>query len=217
VSVFTIKLGDLRETGYDVGLGEGSYPIFDEAYRPILNQMIFDHFEMREIGQETPRLFKKFLNRKMREIMPYYNELYMSQRIVFDPINTQQIHSETTNNTTRNQSASENSTAESANTNESRTLVSSTPQTQMTNHEDYASGLSDNAGKGDTSTSGETMTTSADEMLNTYIHDTSGYSSQSPSDALIKFRMTFINVNLMVLGELETLFMGLWDNQIGGM
>lgn len=61
------------------------YPIFDEAYKPELETKIMNHFYTQEIGQETVGLFKQRLKTKMREIMPYYNQLYMSERLKFDP------------------------------------------------------------------------------------------------------------------------------------
>ena len=63
----------------------GDYPIFDENYRDILNRKIIEHYYMREVGQETPSLFKFFIQRKMNEIMPYYNQLYKSESIDFNP------------------------------------------------------------------------------------------------------------------------------------
>ena len=61
------------------------YPIFDDAYKPELESKIINHFYTQEIGQETVGLFKQRLKTKMREIMPYYNQLYMSERLKFDP------------------------------------------------------------------------------------------------------------------------------------
>lgn len=84
---YTIDLRHLLERGYPLALNE--YPIFAEEYREYLNQKIIDHFYFREIGQETPDRFNFFLKRKMNEIMPYYNELYKSQLIEFDPMATE--------------------------------------------------------------------------------------------------------------------------------
>lgn len=64
----------------------GSYPIFDEAYRHALNVKIIKHYYLREIGQETAALWKFFLQRKMQEIMPYYNQLYLSELLEFNPL-----------------------------------------------------------------------------------------------------------------------------------
>lgn len=98
MSFYTTQLRQLIENGYDIGLKD--YPIFDESYRNVLNQKIIDHYYMREIGAETPALFVFFLNRKMREIMPYYNQLYESAKIEYDPLvnNITTIHHVKKNN-----------------------------------------------------------------------------------------------------------------------
>lgn len=64
----------------------GNYPIFDEAYRSVLNTKILKHYYMREIGMETVGLWKHFLNTRMNEIMPYYNKLYESELLEFNPL-----------------------------------------------------------------------------------------------------------------------------------
>lgn len=62
------------------------YPIFDESYRELLNNKILAHYYTREIGLETVGLWKFALQRKMNEIMPYYNQLYKSALIDFNPM-----------------------------------------------------------------------------------------------------------------------------------
>ena len=62
------------------------YPIFDPDYKETLETKIISHFYTREIGLETVGLFKLHLKNKMREIMPYYNQLYESEKIKFDPL-----------------------------------------------------------------------------------------------------------------------------------
>lgn len=83
---YTIELGDLVSKGYHLKLD--TYPIFDERYRPILNDKIIDHFYTREICTPAPDRFNRFLERRMNEIMPYYNQLYHSERIKYNPLNT---------------------------------------------------------------------------------------------------------------------------------
>lgn len=96
------------------------YPIFDEAFRPVLNGMILRHFYFREIGFETVGLWKHFLNTRLGEIMPYYNQLYKSQLLEFNPFydvdytrDGNRKHNETGNETEKDitaQSALSNST-----------------------------------------------------------------------------------------------------------
>lgn len=64
----------------------GDYPIFDEEYRSVLNTKILTHYYMREIGMETVGLWKHYLNMRMNEIMPYYNKLYESELLEFNPL-----------------------------------------------------------------------------------------------------------------------------------
>lgn len=67
------------------------YPIFDTLYKPRLECKILKHFYTREIGAETVGLWKLFLNRKMNEIMPYYNQRYNSELITFNPLHNTDI------------------------------------------------------------------------------------------------------------------------------
>lgn len=83
---YTIELHKLIEMGFKLPLDE--YPIFDENHRAILNDKIIAHYYFREIGQETPSRFAFNLRRKMNEIMPYYNQLYESELIKYDPLFT---------------------------------------------------------------------------------------------------------------------------------
>ncbi len=62
------------------------YPIFDETYRNVLETKILRHYYTREICAETPALWKLWLNNKMNEIMPYYNQLYKSALLEFNPL-----------------------------------------------------------------------------------------------------------------------------------
>lgn len=63
-----------------------NFPIFDENYRPVLEDKILRHFYTREIGSETVGLWKLWLETRMNEIMPYYNQLYQSELIKFNPM-----------------------------------------------------------------------------------------------------------------------------------
>ena len=83
MSKYTTELRYLIENNFDLGLDD--YPIFDESYRQLLNDKIINHYYFREIGMETAELFKRYLNQTMREIMPYYNQLYKSELLEFNP------------------------------------------------------------------------------------------------------------------------------------
>lgn len=62
------------------------YPIYDENYRSVLETKILKHFYTREIGSETVGLWKLWLDTRMNEIMPYYNQRYNSTLLEFNPL-----------------------------------------------------------------------------------------------------------------------------------
>ena len=62
-----------------------NFPIFDENYKNDLCCKILEHYFYYEIGVETVGQWKMRLNTKLNEIMPYYNKLYLSELIKFDP------------------------------------------------------------------------------------------------------------------------------------
>ena len=62
------------------------FPIFDENYRSVLCEKILRHYYAREISAETVGLWKLWLENKMNEIMPYYNKLYETEQMKYDPL-----------------------------------------------------------------------------------------------------------------------------------
>ena len=62
------------------------FPIFDEQYRTVLETKILRPSYTREIGCETYGLWKLRLQTKLNEIMPYYNKLYESELLKYDPL-----------------------------------------------------------------------------------------------------------------------------------
>lgn len=61
-------------------------PFFDEEYRSILCQKILKHYYLREICCETVGIWILWMNTRLEEIMPYYNQLYESAKIEFNPM-----------------------------------------------------------------------------------------------------------------------------------
>ena len=62
------------------------YPIFDPAYKSVIETKILLHYYTREIAMETVGLWKMRLWSKLTDIMPYYNQLYQSAAIRFNPL-----------------------------------------------------------------------------------------------------------------------------------
>lgn len=60
--------------------------IFDEEYRSVLCKKILKHYYTREIGCETVGLWMLWMNTRLEEIMPYYNKMYESVNLEFNPL-----------------------------------------------------------------------------------------------------------------------------------
>ena len=72
-----------------------NYPVINETPKEELEKKIIRHYYMREIGCETYGQWKFFLENKMNEIMPYYNQLYKSASLEFNPfedVDYQKVH-----------------------------------------------------------------------------------------------------------------------------
>ena len=107
------------------------FPIFDETYRPVLEKAILRHFYTREICEETYGLWKLRLEDKLNLIMPYYNKLYESELLEFNPLYDVDVttshegdFSGTRNDSTNNTRTLNTTTNESGNStdNNTRTL-----------------------------------------------------------------------------------------------
>lgn len=192
-------------------IGLNAYPIFDEAYRDELNQKIVDHYYMREIGQETVSMFKFAMKRKMNEIMPLYNQLYKSTLIEFDPLATMDIRNVVTGESATVTDAEGHSESSNINNSGSRAVQSNTPQVLLAGNKDYATSAAD-------STSESEGTALADENSNSNVESTNNSTSETkgyqgiPSELLMSYRASLLNVDMMIIAELQELFMLVWNN-----
>lgn len=62
------------------------YPIFDKSYKRILETNIIRKFYFREIGFETEQMFKFHLESFMQLNMPYFNRLFETELLDYDPL-----------------------------------------------------------------------------------------------------------------------------------
>ncbi len=201
MSTYTTQLRYIVESGYDLGLK--SYPIFDEGYRELLNNKIIEHYYFREIGLETAGLFKRFLNRKMAEIMPYYNQLYKSELLKVEPLTRIDLWEKFK----RSDNGEFNGTMQD-NTNNFN-VYSDTPQGNLSTSDIkdhlYASSASKDQNEQHTSTNQTT-----ENQLEHEKHNYGNPGTRTDSEMLLEYRKTFLNIDMMVINELEELFMQLW-------
>lgn len=205
MSRYTVELHSLEEAGYDLGLS--TYPIFDEDYRPILNNKIIERYAFREIGLETPALFARFMARKMGEIMVYYNQLYKSELIPIQAL-TRLDYSEDYD---RSSTAASDSTAKADGTGTSRDVSSNTPQGLLSmpniENEVYATNAMIGKTSSGSTSSANNKTDSTDHYIKRIVGNNAG---RTDAQMLKEFRETFLNIDLSIIEELEPLFMQIW-------
>lgn len=192
---------------------DSSWIIFDEKYRKVLCKKILKHYYTREIGAEVVGLWVMWLNRRMSEIMPYYNQLYESEKLKFDPLTDTDIT--TTSNRKIDTENTENSNSNSSTTSDSvsRNLYADTPQgaLQGVESETYltnARKISDNSNVNDSSSFNSSGNGNSNDD---YFENVKGKrGGENYSDMLRKYRETFLNIDMMVIEELDNLFLNLW-------
>jgi hypothetical protein len=211
------------------------FPIFDENYRQVLCRKILKHYYTREIAHETVGRWKLALNAKLNEIMPYYNQLYKSELLEFNPFYDVDLtrsregsgtSNKTSNNTETNSGTSKNVSSDSGTSNtNSLNRFSDTPQNSMDTQ-----GIADSVplttvtkvnedntttnNSTDTITRNGNRTGSGTENINNtdkYIETVKGkQGTENYSSLLKKFRETFLNIDMMIIEDCSDCFFTLW-------
>lgn len=199
------------------------YPFFDENYRKTFETNFIRNFYTREIGFETEELFKLRLENWLNINMPYYNQLFESELIEFDPlmnseiITTQQLNRQAEQKVKTKGKQESDTNFESDNFN--RNISADTPdgRLQLTTEDgkgvlEYASKIDENKDKGQqksvaNSTSdvdSESNVTDSEE----YIRNRKGkIGVQSYSKLLKEYRETFLRIERQIFDEMNELFM----------
>lgn len=221
-----------------------NFPLFDTAYKIPLCRKILYHFYTREIGQETYGLWKLKLQTKLNEIMPYYNQLYKSELLEFNPLYDVDITTEHSLKKNQDETKKDvyNDTVDTSKQDNTQLDVSKnvdktsstltkdldTPQGGIQSiNDNYLTNVNDSktVDNEDNTEKNVTKYTSDEQAsknstnnytaninsLDEYIEHIKGKSQgENYSNMLLKFRETFLNIDLMVIEELEELFIQLW-------
>lgn len=219
MATFTVELWKVmqieQDTGNGLRIGLDAYPIFDPSHRDVLNRKIIAHFWNREIGQETISMWKFALARRMNEIMPYWNQVYLSTLIEFDPLATFNLKTIRDDKATEKSGRSITNTTKTANASNSKTVSSNTPQNELPDdwveNADYASSGAVTGSKTDITADTDTSDSGTGETETEGTSTTTGFQG-SAADLLAKYRDVLINTDMMVIGQLTDLFMLIWDS-----
>lgn len=180
-----------------------------------LAAQIVDHYFMREIGLETPALFQHHAKVLMKEIMEEKLPLIYSAAIKYDPLVN--VDYTETFEAERGTEGSASSSGTSTGNSSGLTVQSDTPQGQISKASilagDYASSTGASEAT-DTSTTSGTSTNQENgtEEYTKRIKGNSGVSATA--QALVRdYRKTIVTINRDIIYDLNSLFMGLYNNK----
>lgn len=158
-----------------------------------LADLIIDHYYMREIGLETPALFKLKLKVALREIMEEKAPLIWSASLNIDPLNEFEV------TTVSNGSGQSNSSTNTSGLN----IHSNTPQGKINKSQilngDYASSTDGNEG---TASSNGSDTT----------HNDSKTTGRNRTEVMLlrEYRQNILMINREIINDLADLFIGIY-------
>lgn len=210
MSKYTTTIKNLIDNNFDFKMN--NYPIFDENYRDTLNKNILYHYYESEIGFETASLFRFYLNQTLNEIMPYYNELYKIQKEVLkNAINNVNLTETFTRDTTTQTNS--NSTSNNNGENNSKNVFLDTPQGDL-----YKGDIDDtNYATNVTWNKNNTINNITDNSISNgtgnenYIKTIVGNNGNKYNIELLQqVKENLMNIDLMIINDLSTLFMGLF-------
>lgn len=173
-----------------------------------LANKIYNAYLMREIGFETPYLFRHYTLGKMEAIMEKYLPLIYSASIEYNPL----VNVDYTETYSRNINDTANNTTDTNSNASGLTINSNTPQGNI-NKQDILNGNYASTTQGGESTNNDTSTfegkTSSEESSTKNIKGNSGVSATAQK-MIQQYRDNIITIDNDIIKELNTLFIGLY-------
>ena len=181
-----------------------------------LASKIVDHFYMREIGYETPELFKHFAKVKMQEIMEKYLLLIYSKFLEFDPLSNVD-YTETYTRKIQGTAENEGSSNSQSNSNSSGLNVhNDTSQGQIDKNEvlsgKYATTVDANESEASVNDKTQTSNNSSSQTLETYEHSMKGDNGVIVTNQYLvrEFRELAVSFDTEIIKEVNSLFMAIY-------
>jgi hypothetical protein len=237
IDLYTIDEGGSQQEKLEFArskLFDFEYPFWNEEYRKDFETRFMKHYFMREIGQETEFLFKWYLEDWLNINMPYWNKVFESELIEFDPLTNTKITD--TDSKTKNQTQTSNTSgtgSSNGTTNGSltednfdRQLESNNPDSrlQITTNDgqgviEYASEIRENNANNSKTSSGSSSDSSSfssnGNATNNETEDSTKVKdgkigTQTYSAMLNEYRSSLIRVEKQILNEMNVLFMNIY-------
>ena len=197
-----------------------------------LAEKIVDHYFMREIGFETPALFKHYAKVTMQEIMGRYLPIIYTNAIEYDPLVNvdftetfeRQINGNAVGNVSNESSGEGTSNSTSDNNASGLGVNSDTPQGQInkqailggsyasqTNADETESHIEDETNTTTSSTSTTDSSSQTESLESSTLHKKGNDGSLTTVQNLIKqFRGIIDSTDEKIINELNSLFMGIY-------
>lgn len=185
---------------------------------------IVDHYYMREIGFETPALFSHYAKITMNEIMEKYLLIIYTKFLEYDPLSSVDYTEEYTRTIDVDSSSSGTTNGQSNSSSQNNAsglnVTSNTPQGQIQKQQvlqgKYASQV--NASETESNITDETTTSSSannngtSNTLEKYTHTMKGDNGVIVTNQYLirEFRELATNIDLEIINELNSLFMGIY-------
>lgn len=185
---------------------------FDVWNKNRLASKIVDHYYTREIGFETPELFKHYAKVFMQEIMESKFQKIYTLFLEYDPLSSVDYVEEYTREIEGSSNAQGNSTS---NSNSSGLGINNdTPQTNITKQDLNTGAYASNVNQTENSINDNTLTNSSgsSNTIERYTHSMKGDNGVIVTNEYLirEYRENIIAVDKEIIDELNPLFMGLY-------
>lgn len=173
-----------------------------------LARKIVKHYFMREIGFETPALFKHYASVKMSELMERKLPLIYSSSIKYDPL----VNVDYTETFNRDISNTGTSSSTSNNTASGLSVNSDTPQGQISKASILGGSYASSTGASETESEVKDKSDSKSDTDENYTKRVKGNSgvSATAQKMIEQYRDNIIAIDEDIIKELDILFMGLY-------
>lgn len=209
MATYTVELFRVIDL-FDNKIGLDDYDIFDEDERKPLNDLIKSTYMTREIGSESLELFVYRMANRMDQIMPYYNKMYESEKLSFEPISNMLVKTKAKRDATSVDNSETNAEANATGGNTSRAVDSQLPQVELSGNGQYATGMTDT--NGNSTSESRNTSTAATESESGEVSETESSGFQGDPNALLaSHRANMLNIRMMIVNELRDLFMTVWE------
>lgn len=190
-----------------------NYPFYcdDKQLKKEFEETFILRYLTNEIAFETPYLFNQKLLGKMKLIMPYYQQLYLTewQRVGKDMMNQKDLIDKTTHTLTQSLTGGNQLTQSSQSTDKGKNSNLANGVSSASLEEGYLTEILQN----DSNASGtSSQSTNSQTILEeTTINESHGdVGIQTPAYAINEWRKIIININQMIIDECSDLFMKIY-------